>query len=518
MALTKILNDENKSFKPVLTDKLVYDTKPTVNSFNGITSDAVARAIAGASGEVPAVTESDNGKVLKAIYDEGGAAVEWADAPSGIPDMAGQDGKILGAVDNSGTMEAQWISKPVSNVTTSDKQFVVGVNGTGLPITVDCANATTVGTTSTFTENGSYTTFQDKPSVKFPLAHLDPCSLGSGTATLTIPEDITYDTMNMALSSVTIYYWSETRGPGSTCTISESFLASGKIKAGTYTISGANSFPSYFSDGILFYVYGSGNPTAWNAFLTAFTEAVQSWTLSYTASEVTGYSLTPAVLPTVTGNAGKILAVNSGATGVEWVAQSTVTVDQSYNSASANAQSGTAVAGALATINQVPASTSADEDKVLTVNSSGNAVWAAAQGGGGGGSSASFNTTFDLIANGTNVWPAYVQHSSSPAPTIDLPDGVYAYRVEGYFIASAAVDDVYNIEVRVGNDHRDKKAIGFHSDSDNIVSINTSGILNIQSGYGISKAEIYVVVDPAKSSTSSVASTHASLKLKLAKL
>ena len=116
------------------------------------------------------------------------------------------------------------------------------------------------------------------------------------------------------------------------------------------------------------------------------------------------------------------------------------------------------------------------------------------------------------------MWPAYVQQSSSPAPTIDLPNGVYAYRVEGYFIASAAVDDVYNIEVRVGNNERDQKAIGFQSDSDNAVVIKTSGILNIERGYGISKAQIYVVVDPAKSSTSSVASSYASLQLKLARL
>ncbi len=59
-----------------------------------------------------------------------------------------------------------------------------------------------------------------------------------------------------------------------------------------------------------------------------------------------------------------------------------VVVDQSYSASSTNAQSGTAVADALATINQVPASTSADEDKVLTVDSNGDAVWAAAQGGG----------------------------------------------------------------------------------------------------------------------------------------
>ena len=42
------------------------------------------------------------------------------------------------------------------------------------------------------------------------------------------------------------------------------------------------------------------------------------------------------------------------------------------------------MASAISGINAVPASTSADQDKVLTVNSSGTPVWAEAQGGGGG--------------------------------------------------------------------------------------------------------------------------------------
>ncbi len=135
MALTKIINDENKDYRPVLTDKLVLDAKPTVNSFNAITSDAVARAIAGASGEVPAVEEGDNGKVLTAIYDEGGAAVEWADAPVSLPDMTGQDGKILGAVDVEGTTEAQWINPPESfpSVTgNANKVLTVNAGATGV--------------------------------------------------------------------------------------------------------------------------------------------------------------------------------------------------------------------------------------------------------------------------------------------------------------------------------------------------------------------------------------------------
>lgn len=73
----------------------------------------------------------------------------------------------------------------------------------------------------------------------------------------------------------------------------------------------------------------------------------------------------------------------SGTAVAQAVAQAGGTVDQSYNASSTNAQSGTAVAGAIAGVNQVPASTSADANKVLTVNSSGVPGWATAQGGGG---------------------------------------------------------------------------------------------------------------------------------------
>ena len=74
----------------------------------------------------------------------------------------------------------------------------------------------------------------------------------------------------------------------------------------------------------------------------------------------------------------------SGTAVAQAVAQAGGTVDQQYNASSANAQSGTAVAGAIAGVKQVPASTSADADKVLTVNSEGVPGWATAQGGGGG--------------------------------------------------------------------------------------------------------------------------------------
>ena len=122
------------------------------------------------------------------------------------------------------------------------------------------------------------------------------------------------------------------------------------------------------------------------------------------ASAVAGVNAVPA---STSSDENKVLTVNSSGTPV-WAAssvpaskplvqgsgititdgQNDVTIsanaDQNYSASSTNAQSGVAVASALAGVRQVPASTSADEDKVLTVNSSGTPVWAAAQGGGGG--------------------------------------------------------------------------------------------------------------------------------------
>ena len=59
-----------------------------------------------------------------------------------------------------------------------------------------------------------------------------------------------------------------------------------------------------------------------------------------------------------------------------------ITVDQAYNASSENPQSGTAVAGAIEGVKQLPASTSADATKVLTVDSSGVPGWAQAASGG----------------------------------------------------------------------------------------------------------------------------------------
>lgn len=92
----------------------------------------------------------------------------------------------------------------------------------------------------------------------------------------------------------------------------------------------------------------------------------------------------------------------------------TPTVDQVYDGTSTNAQSGTAVADALANINQVPTSTSADSGKVLTVNAQGVPGWVT--GGGGGG----------VQSDWTEADPAsmaYIQNKPTPK-TLTAGDGI----------------------------------------------------------------------------------------------
>jgi hypothetical protein len=90
------------------------------------------------------------------------------------------------------------------------------------------------------------------------------------------------------------------------------------------------------------------------------------------------------------------------------------TVDQSYSASSTNAQSGVAVAGAIASVNQVPASTSSDADKVLTVNAQGTPAWANAQ------APISAGTGIDITNNVVSVDNTVAMKSDLPTATSDL--------------------------------------------------------------------------------------------------
>lgn len=104
------------------------------------------------------------------------------------------------------------------------------------------------------------------------------------------------------------------------------------------------------------------------------------------ASAISGKQDTISDLSTIrSGAAAGATAVQPGdlatvaTTGAYSDLSGTPTVDQTYSAASTNAQSGVAVAQAVAGVNAVPASTSSDADKVLTVDAQGVPGWANAQ-------------------------------------------------------------------------------------------------------------------------------------------
>jgi hypothetical protein len=146
MSISKIINvndGSGRSFEENTIAELQFDTKPEVGSFNAVTSDAVARAVAGASGEVPEVTEGDNGKILTAIYDEGGPAVEWGDVPNEIPEYTtSEDGKVLGVVDNSGSAELQWVGTGTTYVSGSSASVSLSADDTVVTNSVDVTGIT----------------------------------------------------------------------------------------------------------------------------------------------------------------------------------------------------------------------------------------------------------------------------------------------------------------------------------------------------------------------------------------
>lgn len=91
---------------------LTVDEVPTLDSLNPVSSDGVARAVIQAGAELPTRGSSDTGKVLTVVNSDGD--LEWDEPADGLPDMTGNAGKLLGAVDNGGTTEAQWVNAPES--------------------------------------------------------------------------------------------------------------------------------------------------------------------------------------------------------------------------------------------------------------------------------------------------------------------------------------------------------------------------------------------------------------------
>ena len=107
----------------VSSDLNGYATQTWVNNQGFLTS----------ADEVPTVTSSDNGKVLKATYSGGIGSYSWETAPSGLPSSTSADeGKVL-TVDSNG--DAEWANLPsvdeVPAVTSNDDGKVLTATYSG---------------------------------------------------------------------------------------------------------------------------------------------------------------------------------------------------------------------------------------------------------------------------------------------------------------------------------------------------------------------------------------------------
>lgn len=371
MAVTKVINSESKQYKPVLTDMLVLDAVPTVNSLNGVTSDAVARAISGASGEVPQVTENDNGKVLTAIYDEGGAAVEWAEAASGSDVTTASGYFRLGG------------SNPVKVQYTGSAEQVV------TPENLDVDDHTKYNNEGTAGSNVIFVWFDNTNGLKdLGTSYTATLKMKAASLLAGFPTGVTVYSASQ-LAYCTDSNWGSIVGPNMSGTLA---ITNNDIQEQTVTVSGANlagatsGYGAYI--GFQIVIVNTTNPdTGVNYNLTDALDALitnieagnvfeLTWPcVSAGTDMVTTIPNIPAMtnqndkfLKTVqtgastwemrwdtvnqlpyssSGDSGKVLTVYSNGT-PRWVAPATV--DQTYNASSTNAQSGTAVAEALASL------------------------------------------------------------------------------------------------------------------------------------------------------------------------
>lgn len=364
---------KNTNAVPVLKDELVFDQTPTVNSTNPVTSDGVARAIAGASGEVPVVTENDNGKVLKAIYDAGGPAVEWGEATVDQTYTAG-DGIDITA--NAVSVKA----------------------GNGLSIG-DATSSETVSLTTSEYYRESYSTGY----VAYDICPLTDSLLESINSGLTLK--LNYGAYLGYLPNVTAYaclysYASTTQYEvtlDKRLVLGSSVLNQGSLPPNSEVTFNGSSVNAELSNTTMSDLIADMSSNTYHIgilvktndgyfalnFQVSHSSLPSGPTTMATYTETTTFQNTLNVsnpLPaSAVGDAGRVLTVD--ATGAASWAAPSVTVDQTYNASSTNAQSGTAVAGALSTTRQVPPCYTSDANKVLTVNSLGIAGWATPSGG-----------------------------------------------------------------------------------------------------------------------------------------
>ena len=300
--MKKIINAEGQKFVPVTTDDLVLDAVPTVNSFNSVTSDAVARAVAGASGEVPQVTEGDNGKILTAIYDAGGPAVEWGEAPSSTVSTSGVISGDGSAADPVVLNVGAGLSSVTSGGTTTFT--VTDIAGGYFRLTRDQALAILQSqspVTVNFTGNGSWKCNSAGSEYIFGLncsrnrtVFFNPLRQGND-ATYPQPWEGDISAVNYVLD------------PSNVDT--------------THGISVQDMVTALEADPTIEYVYLNYYMPQYG-YWTTCPDSLSGYSAVFTVPSASGATTSLVVANPVpayaAGDVGKVLTVNSGATGVEW--------------------------------------------------------------------------------------------------------------------------------------------------------------------------------------------------------
>lgn len=360
----------------------------------------------GGSKLVPAPSSSDSGKVLAVLNTNGD--IGWAEDREGMAqqqaDWAEQDSSKVTFIANKPTIpvvdqtysasstNAQSgravaeavvaIDNKVSTTQASQTEVDIGIKGDA-PIKLiaeDYGSEAGPSVAATFRVAQVRTSAPNGVEVIFDLPAPQHLPLN---AQITIAEDISgSDPTKYQLDNYNYFG----RAVNDSISTSDYFLLTSfnatdsdrhTFLAGTYNVALTSGNPDAEINQVGFTLNGNGAPGAWDEIRDYIIANASTLFTITVPSTVKTARLLPAASST---DANKVLRVDSNGKPA-WGSISVPTVDQTYKASSTNAQSGVAVAGALANINQVPASAQADENKVLTVNASGTPVWANSQGG-----------------------------------------------------------------------------------------------------------------------------------------
>ncbi|MBO7471035.1 MAG: hypothetical protein J6T78_04125 [Bacteroidaceae bacterium] len=338
--------------KPTIPAAVTVDQTYNASSSNPQSGTAVAEAVAAISvDEVPTVTSSDDGKVLKATYSGGTGSYDWESPPTEKNLVAGSNVSITSSGDNvtiaatnttytfstgltnsSGTVT---VTNPLPSSTSSDEDKVLTVDSTGAPVWAASQGGGNEVPSVTSNDDGKILKAAysgGTGSYSWQADAKKPVVAGTGIS-------ITNNTNDVTIAATT---------PVPAVTSSDD----GKVLKATYS-GGTGSYAWAAAQGGTTYTAGDGID-------------ISNDTIS---ADVDGTTIG------IDSTTKKIKLLSA-----------IPTVDQTYNASSANAQSGVAVAGAIAAISvdEVPAVTSSDDGKILKATYSGGVgsyAWAAASGG-----------------------------------------------------------------------------------------------------------------------------------------